>query len=1050
MSPLSRIWQLATLTIAVAASLLAAVAASAPQARAADPVAITQGGLDWGLKESWRAYIGDAGTTIAGGAARNPDGTFHFPVVSGSYDEESKATEIQLGGSLRFEAHCETTPCVLDITVAEPRLLIDDDGATLFAKVTGNGGTGAEVAFAQLTIDDVEPAIAGGGTTWSAIPTTMSSEGASVFTYPAGTALDPLTFSYTGPGGKPLPEQWTAPGTPLYAAGAWTAAGTGSVDGALADSTHDEIYVSTQSPTAVKVLDAATLAVKGGIDGIRAADVAGMALDPASRTLFVQPNNNELRVLRWDGTAFATLATLVVPNVRFISSAYEPASKRLYVLGQSSKVFTIQGDELDNWSLVSEGTVAGAVLVDLALGHAGKPIATRNNATIVELDLSGETIVTTEIPGTSGYARVVPATTGSFYLYSGTVASVRLLRLVSGGGYALEPDPVFIDAGLSGKRHAAAIVDLADDTLHLGQLNPLSVIRNGQLVRKITLPLPDDPAAATFQGPRAVVDGTLYGSVGFNPGSVQRLVRYDVPAVSPAIAANPANASVSLTGAQTSAPASFTASATGTPAPTVQWQARPAGAGPFADLPGETATTLEVDATAADEGTRYRAVFTNQGGALATSAATLAVKTPPGVDFLSEDVTAVEGATATLQVRPTGNPYPDIQWQRLDGGDWVDLDGETDGFLSVADVAIGQSGSQYRAKLTNELDTVYSDAIALTVRRQLAEAVDLTGGSLVWGVKQSFRNYISSPIAHGAYTACGGAAIADDETFAFRFVSGHYDQAAGQLTAAFGGTVRFTGHDSGLGPALELRLSDPRIEIDGDAGTLFATVQSKPNSGGAPLTSYGEVALAELDLTDVDPTPGVDERFTWTAIPSVLTAAGKQPFADFYSAGTALDPATFEAYYGSNPDPAPESEACPEPKPDPKPEPKPDPKPDPEPKKTPAKGSIAAVKATQVVDGKRRAAVAKLSCPKTHTCRITVPKQAKVKIGGKRYTVAVLAPKTIRPGGRATVRVRLPKAAAKRLAGRRAIVKLKLTIAGRGVAISRTVKVTIRRPSLIP
>jgi hypothetical protein len=71
----------------------------------------------------------------------------------------------------------------------------------------------------------------------------------------------------------------------------------------------------------------------------------------------------------------------------------------------------------------------------------------------------------------------------------------------------------------------------------------------------------------------------------------------------------------------------FTASATGNPAPTVQWQVSTGG--PFTDVPGAISTTLVVTApTVAQSGSQYRAVFTNTCGGTqtaTTNAATLTV-----------------------------------------------------------------------------------------------------------------------------------------------------------------------------------------------------------------------------------------------------------------------------------------------------------------------------------------------------------------------------------------------------------------------------------------
>ena len=68
----------------------------------------------------------------------------------------------------------------------------------------------------------------------------------------------------------------------------------------------------------------------------------------------------------------------------------------------------------------------------------------------------------------------------------------------------------------------------------------------------------------------------------------------------------------------------------------------------------------------------------------------------------------------------------------------------------------------------------------------------------------------------------------------------------------------------------------------------------------------------------------------------------------------------------------------------------------------------------------------------------------RVRIAGRRSTLTVLAPKTVKAGGRAALRVRFPKAAVSRLAGRRATVRVKITLATGGKFVSRTVAVVVK------
>lgn len=68
----------------------------------------------------------------------------------------------------------------------------------------------------------------------------------------------------------------------------------------------------------------------------------------------------------------------------------------------------------------------------------------------------------------------------------------------------------------------------------------------------------------------------------------------------------------------------FTAAASGTPAPSVQWQVSSDGT-TFTNIPGATATTLTFTPQAGQQGLHYRAVFTNPVGSVMTGAVELVI-----------------------------------------------------------------------------------------------------------------------------------------------------------------------------------------------------------------------------------------------------------------------------------------------------------------------------------------------------------------------------------------------------------------------------------------
>lgn len=160
----------------------------------------------------------------------------------------------------------------------------------------------------------------------------------------------------------------------------------------------------------------------------------------------------------------------------------------------------------------------------------------------------------------------------------------------------------------------------------------------------------------------------------------------------------------------------------------------------------------------------------------------------------------------------------------------------------------------------------------------IARAV--SGASIQWGVKESFRSYVTGPIARGSVAGGWGAG------------SGAYNPTDDRGRVGFGGSVSYTGH----GGQLDLTLSDPRVQVTGaSSATLYLTVRSK-GFNGAPDVNASGVAFATLSLPA--PTESAS-RIGWSGASATMTAAGAEAFAGFYSAGTALDPVSFSFPLGA-------------------------------------------------------------------------------------------------------------------------------------------------------
>ncbi|ROQ71075.1 Htaa protein [Streptomyces sp. CEV 2-1] len=165
----------------------------------------------------------------------------------------------------------------------------------------------------------------------------------------------------------------------------------------------------------------------------------------------------------------------------------------------------------------------------------------------------------------------------------------------------------------------------------------------------------------------------------------------------------------------------------------------------------------------------------------------------------------------------------------------------------------------------------------------------IVDGTLNWGVKASFRAYVTGPIAHGKVETTGGATASGDG-YRFPDAIGHFDAGKQTLNAEFDGRVRFLGHREDGAYTLDLSLSNLEIQADGTKGKLIADVSTKDRET-KKVTAYTGLAVADLKL----PAGGLtakDGVVTLAAVPATLTSDGTKAFGGMYRAGEQLDALT--------------------------------------------------------------------------------------------------------------------------------------------------------------
>ncbi|MFG2622396.1 HtaA domain-containing protein [Streptomyces sp. NPDC048507] len=148
-----------------------------------------------------------------------------------------------------------------------------------------------------------------------------------------------------------------------------------------------------------------------------------------------------------------------------------------------------------------------------------------------------------------------------------------------------------------------------------------------------------------------------------------------------------------------------------------------------------------------------------------------------------------------------------------------------------------------------------------------------TDAAVDWGVRRTFREYVTGSIGQGKWTLAEGAR---DGGALFRFPQGKgtYDGQKGTLDAAFAGTVLFTGAH------LDLGLGKLSVKVENGKGVLSADV----TTGGQTKNAVPLVAFDAKNLK----TEG--NLVTLTEAPATLTEGGSQAFNSMYQPGTEMDP----------------------------------------------------------------------------------------------------------------------------------------------------------------
>jgi len=185
--------------------------------------------------------------------------------------------------------------------------------------------------------------------------------------------------------------------------------------------------------------------------------------------------------------------------------------------------------------------------------------------------------------------------------------------------------------------------------------------------------------------------------------------------------------------------ATFTATASGEPAPTLQWETSLDGQAWTAVSGATTSTLVVAGAATADDGRRYRAVATNSQGSETSGVARLTVASTAAPAFvkLPQAATVILAQAVAFEVEASGTPTPTLQWQVSldDGKSFTNINGATGKRLELPTTVAADDGKLFRVVASNSAGDVATAAAKLTV--QVPPQVTQQPQDVVFGTSQS-------------------------------------------------------------------------------------------------------------------------------------------------------------------------------------------------------------------------------------------------------------------------------------------------------------------------
>ena len=250
----------------------------------------------------------------------------------------------------------------------------------------------------------------------------------------------------------------------------------------------------------------------------------------------------------------------------------------------------------------------------------------------------------------------------------------------------------------------------------------------------------------------------------------------------------------------------------------------------------------------------------------------------------------------------------------------------------LASAAVGLSGIAATPALANQPAPT---AQIVSEQAPAAASQSLQDASVDWGVKSSFRRYITGPVAGGSQELTGATSNADG-SYHFTAAEGTVEADGSYHVKFTGSNVKYTGHHG----VLEVTISDLELVIKDGQGSLYANISERPYNGNTtpnPPVQHDHTLIGTFDASSLKNEGGQLTLAASDATKVKLSTEATSVFAGFYQAGQELDALAFSAKLVTKQAPAPEKPADPTPEPSQPAQPAPEPtqpeQPAPEPSK---------------------------------------------------------------------------------------------------------------------